>query len=361
MNREFQLGTYLSNGIDRIVKGAVKATLKYPKESAFLARFALSVQKSKNLRDDAQARGEHVPPFLIASITSRCNLHCEGCYARANNTCTDIASTHSMDALQWGRIFGEASELGISFILLAGGEPLLRPDVLAEAAKYPQILFPVFTNGTLLEKYIDLFDKHRHLVPMLSIEGNEQMTDTRRGTGVYHVLISAMEKMKRRGILFGVSVTVTKENLHDATGSGFLNLLENQGCKVVVYVEFVPVDHRTKELAPGENERAYLKSRLDKLRLEDEGMVFISFPGDEKSSGGCLAAGRGFFHISVNGSAEPCPFSPYSDTSLQDTPLREALRSPLFMKLHEGNILIQNHDGGCVLYEQEDKVKELLG
>ncbi|MBQ8537860.1 MAG: radical SAM protein, partial [Clostridia bacterium] len=107
-------------------------------------------------------------------------------------------------------------------------------------------------------------------------------------------------------------------------------------------------------------ERACLKARLSALRAAYEDMLFVSFPGDEKSSGGCLAAGRGFFHINSHGGAEPCPFSPYSDVSVKDTSLREALHSPLFTALRQGNLLTEDHSGGCVLFEKEEQVKTLL-
>mgnify|MGYP003623612124 CR=1 FL=1 len=89
-------------------------------------------------------------------------------------------------------------------------------------------------------------------------------------------------------------------------------------------------------------------------------MLFISFPGDEKENGGCLASGRGFFHINAAGGAEPCPFSPFSDTSVRKLGLREALRSPLFQALQQDGILAQENVGGCVLLEQEAAVRALL-
>ncbi len=89
-------------------------------------------------------------------------------------------------------------------------------------------------------------------------------------------------------------------------------------------------------------------------------MVFISFPGDEKTSGGCLAAGRGFFHINAMGKAEPCPFSPYSDSNVKETSLKEALNSKLFKRLKEENILLEEHAGGCVLFERKEMVEQLL-
>ena len=105
---------------------------------------------------------------------------------------------------------------------------------------------------------------------------------------------------------------------------------------------------------------AQLKTGIAHLREEYPETVFVSFPGDEKSSGGCIAAGRGFFHINSHGGAEPCPFSPYSDINVRDTSLRDALKSPLFTALREGGLLSDDHVGGCVLYEKRDAVETLL-
>ena len=99
---------------------------------------------------------------------------------------------------------------------------------------------------------------------------------------------------------------------------------------------------------------------VKRLRRRKRRMVFISFPGDEKSSGGCVAAGRGFFHINSHGGAEPCPFSPYSDTNVRDSSLGEALDSHLFQSLRNGNYLMEEHAGGCVLYEKRKEVEALL-
>lgn len=89
-------------------------------------------------------------------------------------------------------------------------------------------------------------------------------------------------------------------------------------------------------------------------------MVYISFPGDEKSSGGCVAAGRGFFHINSHGGAEPCPFSPYSDINVRDTSLQEAMNSRLFRELRDGGYLLEDHPGGCTLYERRADVARIM-
>lgn len=361
MEQSFNLEEYLSNGVERIIKGAMKASLSNPKESLFLSKYILVSKNASKIRKTYEEKGEHIPPFLIASITSKCNLYCKGCYARANHSCSDDNTKEQLSSKEWGKIFGEASDLGIGFILLAGGEPLLRNDVIEAASKYKNILFPIFTNGTMINDiYLKHFDKNRNLVPVLSIEGNEKETDTRRGSGIYNKLLNTMDDLKKNKILYGCSVTVTKDNLTEVTSNEFLHELSKRGCKVVFYIEYVPVNQETKHLAPTDQEREELEHKLIELRTSNEDMVFISFPGDEKTSGGCLAAGRGFFHINSHGGAEPCPFSPYSDTNLKSTSLKEALHSPLFQKLSEQNILMKDHVGGCVLFEQEDIVQSLL-
>lgn len=357
----FDIQEYMTRGVERIVADSLKAVLRDPRESAFMVKFAAASRKASKIRAEAEKEGEHIPPFLIASITSKCNLHCAGCYSRCNHATEDTEPERQLTSDEWFTIFREAGELGVSYILLAGGEPMLRRDIIETAGKMQNIMFPIFTNGTYMdEEYFQLFDECRNLVPVMSIEGGKAATDIRRGTGVYDKLIANMDAFYEKGLLFGVSVTVTTENVEEVISKEFLDTLMNRGCKLVVFVEFVPVTDESEELAPGDYERTVLKNGITRLRKEYNEMVFVSFPGDEKSSGGCIAAGRGFFHINSHGGAEPCPFSPYSDINVKNTSLREALRSPLFIALQEQNVLMEDHSGGCVLFERKDIVEALL-
>ena len=361
MNEDFDLQEYLSNGAEMIVKDAIKASLKNPKESLFLAKFAKHTRKASKIRQKYSEKGKNIPIFLISSITSSCNLHCTGCYSRANDACSDDVPSNQLSAEEWEDIFTQAKDIGISFIVLAGGEPMIREDVIKKASKFDEILFPIFTNGTLLnEDYLKLFDENRNLVPILSIEGDEEITDSRRGNGVYNALLNSMDLMKKNNIVFGASLTFTKGNLSNLLSRDYIDQLHDFGCKVVFFIEYVPVNEDTIDLAPGEEERDLLLNELESLRNNYDDMLFLSFPGDEKTSGGCLAAGRGFFHINSHGGAEPCPASPYSDLNVKDTSLLEALDSRLFKSLRDGGILLDDHEGGCVLFEHKEEVEEIL-
>lgn len=359
--KNFILSDYMGSRIGNVVKGAIKSSFTSPKETAIIMKYLTNGKNAKKKRDRFEKNGEHIPSFLIASITSSCNLHCKGCYARANHACGERMDNEQMSGEKWNDIFTQAEELGVLFILLAGGEPLLRKDVVIRAAQHDKLLFPVFTNGTMIDDdYMSLFDTHRNLVPVLSIEGNRQQTDDRRGAGTYDTLITLMDCLKAKGILFGASVTVTTENIGTVTSTAFAETLLAKGCRALLFVEYVPVDKQTKHLAPLDADRAILEQSKENLRAAFEEMIFISFPGDEQYSGGCLAAGKSFFHINTNGGVEPCPFSPYSDIGLKDNTLLEAMHSQFFIKLKENGLMDGVHDGGCLLFEREADVRRLL-
>lgn len=354
------LSGYLGTAINKIIEDVIRNTIKNPKETAFFMGFGAHLKKNEANQKSHEKKGYHIPSFLIASITSSCNLHCKGCYARENGICTDNQGKE-LSAHKWAGIFDEAVAMGISFVMLAGGEPLTRRDIIEKAAAKKNIIFPIFTNGTLIDNdYVKLFDANRNLVPILSIEGDKETTDNRRGTGVFDTLKEKMALLKAGKILFGVSITVTTENIKEVTSQDFMSKVMDYGCRLVFFVEYVPVDDTKKHLAPTDTERSYLEAKQEELKAKFETTLFFSFPGDEKLVGGCLAAGRGFFHINPYGGAEPCPFSPFSDTNLNEKSLLDAVNSPFFKKLQEKSFVGAKHIGGCALFEREQEVKELL-
>lgn len=364
MDKHFSLDTYLNNGVRNIMSNAYKAVFSNPKESLFVYKMQKVFGKSEKIRQKYKEKENlHIPPFLISSISTDCNLTCKGCYARSNNICgaQEKDKKEELTAEQWKAIFQEATQMGINFNLLAGGEPMLRRDILKAASEVKDMIFPIFTNGTIIsESYINFFAENLNLIPILSIEGCMESTDDRRGQGVFNRVIHSMELLKDRGLFYGTSITVTTENIDVATSSSYINLLKDLGCKIIFFIEYVPTEAKTEHLALDEKGIAKMEINLDRLRMTYENIIFLSFPGDEKAMGGCLAAGRGFFHISPDGKAEACPFSPYSDSNIAEKGLKETLRSPFFAKLRNSGLVGGEHTGGCTLFEYEEQVKEML-
>lgn len=356
------LDKFMADNLHGLVNTAYRSVLSNPREARFAMRFMRSLAKGEKRRIQMKKEeATDVPPFLICSIASTCNLQCAGCYARHTGIAGDEPTRNMISAVSWGNIFREAVGLGFNVALLAGGEPLTRRDVLDQAATVKDMLFPVFTNGTMIGAvYTEFFRKNPNIVPVVSLEGDAGATDKRRGEGVYRRAVAGMEMLRDAGVFYGVSLTITTENKDRVTSTEYLGWLRTLGCKLVFFVEYVPIDEGTEHLAFGDEEVQWMEHRLEELRGIYNDMLFVSFPGDEKMLGGCMAAGRGFFHIGPDGSAEPCPFSPHSDTNVVTDGLLAALHSPLFRKLRDASALSWQHTGGCTLYEHREEVEAML-
>ena len=356
------LKQYMNKSIRGIMGKAMRGMLTNPREARFALRMQLAFARSERRRRELSAReGVDVPPFLIASIATTCNLHCKGCYARQAGIASDSPGRETLTAAQWRSVMDQAAGMGVNFCLVAGGEPLTRHDVLLQLAEVEDIIFPVFTNGTMIgATYTEFFRSHLNMVPVVSLEGDAAATDERRGRGVYQRAMQSMETLRREKLFFGASITVTTENMHHVASAEYLGWLHDMGCRLVFYVEYVPTTPGTGHLALNEEQSAELEQLLAFRGPLAEKMIVLSFPGDEKALGGCLASGRGFFHIGPDGSAEPCPFSPHSDTNAATDGLLAALRSPLFRRLRDASALGWEHTGGCTLYEHRDEVEALL-
>ena len=294
--------------------------------------------------------------MLIFSITNRCNLHCQGCYHQALRDITKAELSEE----KLHQVIAEAGDLGISFIVLTGGEPLVRPDILKITREFPEIIFLMFTNGLLItDEMITHFKSQKNIVPIFSLEGYEQDTDGRRGSGVYQRLQRVIEKIKKQDVFFGVSLTVTRTNFKTLTDPDFVDSLTKLGCKLLLFAEYTPVKAGTNEWVITTEQRNKLSASMNAFRSQYSAL-FISVPGDERDFGGCLSAGRGFIHISAEGDVEPCPFAPYSDSSVREQSLKEALQSKLLRTIRENDDLGGEADGSCALFARREWAQSLL-
>lgn len=348
--------TTFDRSIRSLFVEALGQALRNPARAWFMARALWNQKRAARVRNSWQQRGAQPPAFMIMSITQKCNLHCQGCYAYALRR----ESETEMDDAKLLSVVAEAHELGISIILLAGGEPLTRPGILHITACHPEIIFPLFTNGLLIDPAMAVeLSRQPQVVPVLSLEGHIQETDARRGSGTFVGATQAMLNLRQAGVFFGASITVTNRNLSTVTSEAYINELNGLGCRLFFFIDFVPVEPGSESLVLSTSQRLELAERIVILRTRLPGL-YVAFPGDEERYGGCLAAGRGFVHVSPEGWLEPCPFSPYADTNLKTHTLKDALGSQLLRQIRENPDHLGEQGGGCALWARREWVESLL-
>ena len=171
------------------------------------------------------------PPLsnVVISVTERCNLRCEGCWAAEYDKRDDLPYP-LLD-----RIVRELKEMRASFVTFTGGEPFMRADILDLMEAHPDVFFQIYTNGTLItDAMADRLAKLGNAVPLVSINGFERDNDGIRGAGNFKAVSEAFDRLKSRGIFFGVSLTATSRNMNAMTDPAFYDWLIAKGAKLGV-------------------------------------------------------------------------------------------------------------------------------
>ena len=149
-------------------------------------------------------------------VTKACNLHCSYCYFSAKKP---LPNELTRDECQ--PLWQELVKLRPQNVLLTGGEPLLRPDLLdllrdlKAADPKHHIHRCLNSNGHLVTKdfarsVVGLADEVR-----ISLDGMEQRNDAMRGKGNFAAAVNALETYYSVGFEPKVLVTVTSHVLPD--------------------------------------------------------------------------------------------------------------------------------------------------
>jgi MoaA/NifB/PqqE/SkfB family radical SAM enzyme len=139
--------------------------------------------------------------FAEIDVTDNCNLRCKHCYHFQGKA--DI-KTQDLQTSVWEKRFNELYKSGTRAVLLVGGEPALRPDVLMLADKIFPLVY-VITNGT-----IRIPDKFNHRL-FVSIDGLPKTNDSIRGNGVFSRVMKNYSENKR----VIINMTLTTENYNE--------------------------------------------------------------------------------------------------------------------------------------------------
>jgi MoaA/NifB/PqqE/SkfB family radical SAM enzyme len=299
--------------------------------------------------------GVNVPNAILVDPTSACNLRCEGCWA-GKYPHNDSISPERLD-----RLFREAKELGIHWIVFSGGEPLLYPRMFDLLAKHPDIAFMAYTNGTLIdEKMADRIVTAGNFTPAISLEGWRERTDARRGSGVFDRVTRAMDLLRQRGAIFGVSLTATRYNVEEITSDAFIDFLVKKGVSYGWIFHYIPIGRNPNlDMMVTPEQRAHLAERIAYIRSR-KAIMLADFWNDGALTDGCIAGGRRYFHINAAGEVEPCAFVHFAVDNINNKSLLEVLCSPLFAAFQKRQPFNPNHLRPCPIIDNPEVLREIV-
>lgn len=306
-----------------------------------------------------KVRDEHncnSPWAILMDPTSACNLHCIGCWA------ADYGDKLSMSYDTLDSIIEQGKELGTFMYIYSGGEPLVRKkDIIKLCEKHNDCMFLAFTNATLIdEAFADEMLRVKNFIPAISVEGDEEATDSRRGKGTFKAVIRAMDILKSKKLPFGASCCYTRRNTDVIGSEKFWDELIARGAFFAWFFTYMPIGKdAVTDLMVTPEQREFMYYRVREFR-NTKPIFTIDFWNDGDYINGCIAGGRYYLHINANGDIEPCAFIHYSDSNIHEKTLLEAYKSPLFMQYKKGQPFSENLYRPCPLLDNPPALANMV-
>jgi len=338
--------------------------LQHPRHLPAFFRLARAHRQTSRMRDEALERGMQVPPFLVLSVTSRCNLRCTGCFAGAVGITAAPAARPPLNLADWRRVISEAAEAGVMGFVIAGGEPFMLPGIESLFLDFPDRMFLVFTNGTALrDRDYEVLKCCRNTAVVVSLEGDRQLTNERRGSGVYESALRSLDRLRAAGVLTGLSITVGAANIDYWTDEKRIDAMMARSGPLAFFIEQIPTgegDGIVPIPSIPEEKRIRFRETVLRYRSRENGAAYlVHSPADEEFFGGCVSAGRGFAHVTPTGDVTACPFSALATHNVSTATVSEALAGSFFTMIRDNGPMLETHDHPCSLSANAGKLESM--
>ncbi len=168
-----------------------------------LVKIAVQIIKAKVFR-------KRIPIAVSIHVTNKCNLRCSYCYANVEDRFSKNVEDFTTQELK--AYIKEMKQLGTRWIILLGGEPLLRDDIgeLIRFIKHEGIFCELVTNGILIEKKID--DIKEIDLLCVSLDGDKNTNDKLRGNGTYEKVIKGLEIASKYHLKIRIHAVLSRYN-----------------------------------------------------------------------------------------------------------------------------------------------------
>jgi len=301
------------------------------------------------------ARGAFFPAFVFLSVTDRCNLSCQGCWV------TQAKPARELDLAVLDRMVSQCKQQGSCFFGILGGEPLLYDGLFNLFARHPDAYFLVFTNGIPITDAIAAeMRRLGNVSPLVSVEGNVQVSDERRGgKDVHRRTMRGLEFCRKNRLITGVATSVCQSNIKDLATEAFVHEMVGLGVHYLWYYIYRPVGpNPSPELVLSPEQVHDLRKFIVDIRLTAP-LLIVDAYWDHDGKALCPAAVGISHHIGPSGHIEPCPPIQFAADHVGDgTDLGARIAESTFLKKFRD--LACKTTQGCIIMERPDLLKEFV-
>nr|VFJ68924.1 MAG: 4Fe-4S single cluster domain-containing protein [Candidatus Kentron sp. DK] len=190
----------LGNGVPfapRSLISHIRETSIYRKNKEYWFEFIIFTLQSIVKREQIKRR----VLGITVDVTNRCNRACSHCFA--NSGMADLTEPVDFQVLLKA-LEDTIEKLGCTFFSILGGEPFMEEErIFGILKKFPYTFTQIYSNGSLISsRLISKLERHPNAGVLISIEGDEELTDEIRGNGAYKLAIRALELLKSSSVIW---------------------------------------------------------------------------------------------------------------------------------------------------------------
>jgi MoaA/NifB/PqqE/SkfB family radical SAM enzyme len=171
-------------------------------------------------------------------------------------------------------------------------------------------------------------------------------------------------------VMAGFSATVTRENAEAIASDEFIHQRIAEGDMFGWFFLMQPIGRAPRpELMVTARQRALLREAILRWRQAELPIFLGDFWNDGPLVGGCIAAGRSYFHIYANGDISPCVFAPVASGNIFDiiagrseyASLNDFVqRNPVFVAYREEQAKIKDRKRPCLLIDHPEAFRRIV-
>lgn len=152
-------------------------------------------------------------------LTARCNFNCPMCYVHLTTEQLEKSGRKELSAEQWLKIAKDARDKGMIFVLLTGGEPLVRKDFfeIYRGMKELGLLISINSNGSMLRgEILEEFLKDPPFRFNISLYGGSNETyQNMCGIPAYDRVKENIRALRAAGVQVSLNLSITPYNCGD--------------------------------------------------------------------------------------------------------------------------------------------------
>ena len=266
------------------------------------------------------------PSHAQIGITNACPQNCAYCYNKTR-------SGKVMDKETIKRTIQDLKEIGVFWIGLTGGEPLLNKNIVEIVESIgDNCAAKLFTTGCTLTKQTarDLKNAGLFSVSVSLDHWKEAEHDQiRRYKGAFRTALHAIDIFQSvGGVHVGVSAVLSKEMLRQTQVEKYLDFLQGLGIHEAWLSETKPTAaaYGNKDLVISQEERSMLIQLQD--RYNKTGRMTVNYLGhfEDVQHFGC-SAGHKMVYVVAFGDVSPCVFIPMTFGNVKEQSVKDIYKS----------------------------------